>query len=48
MIQPAAGKELFTTRVRHSIRASPMTHRANGRQYLTVVASSTIHASGLK
>ena len=42
------GRELFTTTVRRSIRASPMTYRANGKQYVAFVASNTIHAYGLK
>ncbi len=42
------GKELFTTTVRRSICASPMTYRANGRQYVAFVASGAIHAYGLK
>ena len=42
------GRELFTTTVRRSIRASPLTYRANGRQYVAFVASNTIHAYGLK
>jgi len=40
--------ELFKTKVPRSIRASPMTYRANGKQYVAFVASSTIHAFGLK
>ena len=31
-----SGKELFKTNVRRGIRASPMTYRANGRQYVAV------------
>jgi quinohemoprotein ethanol dehydrogenase len=42
------GKELFTTKVRRGIRASPMTYRANGKQYVAFVASNTVHAFGLK
>ena len=42
------GKELFTTTVRRSIRASPLTYRAKGKQYVAFVASHTIHAYGLK
>jgi alcohol dehydrogenase (cytochrome c) len=42
------GKELFKTTVRRSIRASPLTYRANGKQYVAFVASNTIHAYGLK
>ena len=43
-----SGKELFATSVRRGIRASPMTYRANGKQYVAVVASNTIHAFALK
>ncbi len=42
------GKELFKTTVRRAIRASPMTYRANGKQYVAFVASNTIHAYGLR
>jgi outer membrane protein assembly factor BamB len=42
------GKELFTTTVRRSIRASPLTYRAKGKQYVAFVASHMIHAYGLK
>jgi PQQ-dependent dehydrogenase (methanol/ethanol family) len=42
------GKELFKATVRRSIRASPLTYRANGKQYVAFVASNTIHAYGLK
>ncbi len=42
------GRELFKTKVPRSIRASPMTYRANGKQYVAFVASSTIHAFGLR
>ena len=40
--------ELFKTKVPRSIRASPMTYRANGKQCVAFVASTTIHAFGLK
>jgi len=42
------GQALFKTSLRRSIRASPMTYRANGKQYVAFVASNTIHAYGLK
>jgi quinohemoprotein ethanol dehydrogenase len=42
------GKELFKTSVPRGIRASPMTYRANGKQYVAFIATSTIHAFGLK
>jgi outer membrane protein assembly factor BamB len=42
------GRKLFTTNVKRSIRASPMTYRANGKQYVAFVASNTIHAFSLK
>jgi PQQ-dependent dehydrogenase (methanol/ethanol family) len=42
------GKQLFATKVRRGIRASPMTYRASGKQYVAVVASNTVHAFGLR
>ena len=42
------GRELFKTTVPRSIRASPMTYRVNGKQYVAFIASSTIHAFGLR
>ena len=41
------GQELFKTKVARSIRASPMTYSANGKQYVAFIASSTIYAFGL-
>jgi PQQ-dependent dehydrogenase (methanol/ethanol family) len=43
-----SGQELFKTTVPRSIRASPMTYRVNGKQYVALVASTTIHAFGLR
>jgi len=48
VLDARTGGELFNTRVPRSIRASPMTCRANGKHYVAFVASSTIHAFGLK
>jgi glucose dehydrogenase len=42
------GRELFTTKVPRGIRASPMTYRVNGKQYVAVVATNAIHAYALK
>ena len=42
------GKQLFQTNVQRAIRASPLTYRANGKQYVAFVASNVIHAYGLK
>jgi glucose dehydrogenase len=39
-----SGKELFKTKVPRGIRASAMTYRAGGKQYVAFVASNTIHA----
>jgi len=41
------GRELFKATVPRGIRASPMTYRANGKQYVAFIASSTIHAFAL-
>ena len=43
-----SGKELFKTVVRSGGRASPMTYRANGKQYVAIIASNRVHAFGLK
>jgi glucose dehydrogenase len=42
------GKALFKTTAKRSIRASPITYRVNGKQYVAVVASNTIYAYALK
>jgi glucose dehydrogenase len=42
------GRELFKTTVPRSINASPVTYRVNNKQYVAFVASSTIHAFGLR
>jgi glucose dehydrogenase len=42
------GRELFKATVPRSIRASPITYRANNKQYVAFIASSTIHAFGLR
>jgi quinohemoprotein ethanol dehydrogenase len=47
VLDARTGQELFKTKVARSIRASPMTYNANGRQYVAFVASSTIYAFAL-
>jgi outer membrane protein assembly factor BamB len=42
------GRELFKATVPRSIRASPMTYLVNNKQYVAFIASSTIHAFGLR
>jgi quinoprotein glucose dehydrogenase len=42
-----SGRELFKFTAAQGIRASPLTYRANGKQYVAVVASSTILTFGL-
>jgi glucose dehydrogenase len=42
------GRKLFTSTARRSIRASPMTYRAQGKQYVAIVATNAIHAYALK
>jgi PQQ-dependent dehydrogenase (methanol/ethanol family) len=42
------GKELFKMTVPRAIRASPLTYRANGKQYVAFVASNVVHAFALK
>lgn len=42
------GRELFKTKVPRSIRSSPMSYQVNNTQYVAFVASSTIHAFGLR
>jgi quinohemoprotein ethanol dehydrogenase len=41
------GKQLFTYKAPRSIRTSPLTYKADGRQYVTVVAGNTVLAFGL-
>jgi alcohol dehydrogenase (cytochrome c) len=42
-----SGRQLFKFTAAQGIRASPLTYRANGKQYVAVVASSTILTFGL-
>jgi glucose dehydrogenase len=42
-----SGKQLFRFTGQRSVRASPLTYRVNGRQYVTVVASSAVLTFGL-
>jgi PQQ-dependent dehydrogenase (methanol/ethanol family) len=42
------GKEVFKTTVKRGIRASPLTYRAGGRQYVAIVATNTIHAYAVR
>jgi PQQ-dependent dehydrogenase (methanol/ethanol family) len=42
------GKALFITTTKRGIRSSPMTYRANGKQYVAIIASNAIHAYALK
>lgn len=41
------GKELFLYRTEKGVRASPLTYRVGGRQYVAVVATDTVLAFGL-
>jgi glucose dehydrogenase len=41
------GKELFTYKAPRSIRTSPMTYKANGKQYVSIVATNSVVAFGL-
>jgi quinohemoprotein ethanol dehydrogenase len=42
-----SGRQLFTHTAARAIRASPMTYKANGRQYVTIVASNMVLTFGL-
>ena len=41
------GRQLLTFKAPRAIRASPLTYKVNGRQYVTVVATNTVLALGL-
>ena len=41
------GRQLWTFKAPRAIRASPLTYKANGRQYVSLVAGSTIVTLGL-
>ncbi len=41
------GKQLFTYKAPRSIRMSPMTYKANGKQYVTIVATGSVLAFAL-
>jgi len=41
------GKQLFSYKAPRSIRMSPMTYKANGKQYVTVVATGAVLTFGL-
>ena len=43
----ATGEQLFHHDARRTLQSSPMTYEVNGTQYVTVIASSTIHAFAL-
>jgi quinohemoprotein ethanol dehydrogenase len=42
-----SGEQLFKYAAPRSIRTSPLTYRANGKQYVTIVATNTILTFGL-
>jgi glucose dehydrogenase len=42
-----SGRQLFTYKAPRAIRASPLTYRVNGKQYVTLVASNSIVTLGL-
>jgi outer membrane protein assembly factor BamB len=46
-LDAGSGKQLFRFTGQRSVRASPLTYRVNGRQYVTVVASSAVLTFGL-
>ena len=46
-LDAGSGKELFKFTGQRSVRASPLTYRVNGKQYVTVVASSAVLTFGL-
>jgi quinoprotein glucose dehydrogenase len=46
-LDAGSGKQLFKFTAPRSVRASPLTYRVNGKQYVTVVASSTVLTFGL-
>lgn len=41
------GKQLFTYKAPRAIRTSPLTYKVNGKQYVTVVASTSVLTLGL-
>jgi glucose dehydrogenase len=41
------GKALFVSKTPSGVRASPLTFRANGHQYVTIVATDTVMTFGL-
>lgn len=41
------GKQLFTYKAPRAIRTSPLTYKVNGKQYVTVVASTSVLTFGL-
>ena len=43
----ATGEQLFLYDARRTLQSSPMTYEVNGTQYVTVIASSTIHTLAL-
>ena len=42
-----SGKQLLKVAGLRGVRASPLTYRVNGKQYVAVVASSTVLTFGL-
>jgi glucose dehydrogenase len=46
-VDARSGKQLFRQSLKRSVRASPLTYQAGGRQYVAIVATNTVVALAL-
>ena len=47
-VDARSGKQLFKYELNRSVRASPLTYQAGGRQYVAIAAANTVVALALE